>query len=151
VVHFDRSDQAAMLGNIYQILPSIMAWISEIKWKTTWILSALGGCLAVALVCLAGNRLFNRRSGPSKIYLQTMNSLRRKKILNRVDSWHENNLAQIIERIPESKDAARQFMEIYLKARFGSERAGSQPVLIRARDELRQSARRSKLYGSHQM
>ncbi len=45
VVHFDRSDQAAMLNNIYQILPSIMAWISEIKWKTTWILSALGGCL----------------------------------------------------------------------------------------------------------
>ncbi len=80
-----------------------------------------------------------------------MNSLRRKKILNRVDSWHENNLAQIIERIPESKDAAQQFMEIYLKARFGGERAGSQLVLVRAREELLQSARRSKLFGSHQV
>ena len=151
VVHFDRSDQASMLSNIYQILPSILAWISEIKWKTTWILSALGGCLAIAFVCFAGSRLFNRRSGPSKIYLQTMNSLRRKKILNRVDSWHENNLAQIIERIPESKDAAQQFMEIYLRTRFGGERAVSHPVLIRAREDLLQSARRSKLFGSHHM
>jgi protein-glutamine gamma-glutamyltransferase len=151
VVHFDRSDQAAMLGNIYQILSSITAWISEIKWKTTWVLSALGGGFILALLCFAGSRLFDRRSGPSKIYLQTMDSLRRKKILNRVDSWHENNLAQIIERIPESKDAARQFMEIYLKARFGGERARSQSVLIRAREELLHSARRSKLIDSHQV
>ncbi len=151
VVHFDRSDQAVMLNAVYQSLLAIMAGMSDVKWKTTWNLSALGAGLIIAIICFAGNSLFNRRFGPSKIYLQTMNSLRRKKILKQVDSWHENNLAQIIERVPESKDVAQQFMEVYLKARFGSESAGSQAALIRARKELIQSARGSKLLPSHQV
>ena len=72
----------------------------------------------------------------SKIYLQTMNTLKRKGILNQVDSWHENNLAQVIGKLPQSKDTAQKFMEIYFSARFGGERGSSQIVLAEARKEL---------------
>ena len=136
VVYFDRMDQARILKTLSEFFQTIAAATLAIKWKTIWILWAAGIAAIIALAWFAAARIFNRTAGPSRIYLQTMNALKRKGILNRVDSWHENNLAQIIGRLPQSKDAAQQFMEIYFKARFGDERGSSQGILAEARKEL---------------
>ena len=148
VVYFDRADQARILKALSEILQTVMALPLAIKWKTIWILWALGIGAIVALAWFAAARILNRTAGPSRIYLQTMNALKRKGILNRVDSWHENNLAQIIGKLPQSKDAAQKFMEIYFKARFGDQRGSSQGILTEARKELLQTVDRFRKQAS---
>jgi len=136
VVYFDRADQARILAALSAILRTVVAASLAIKWKTIWILWALGIGAIAGIAWFAAARIFNRTAGPSRIYLQTMNALKRRGILNRVDSWHENNLAQIIGKLPQSKDVAQKFMEIYFKARFGTTTGGSLAALTEARKKL---------------
>lgn len=148
VVYFDRADQARILAALSAILQTIAALPFKIKWKWIWILWAFGIGAIIVLAWFAATRIFNRTAGPSRIYLRTMNALKRKGVLNRVDSWHENNLAQIIGKLPQSKDAAQKFMEIYFKARFGDQRGSSQGILAEARKELLQTVDRFRKQAS---
>ena len=52
--------------------------------------------------------------------MMTMRDLVKKGILRRVHPWHEQNVAEIIERSPSLKDPLLMFMDSYLNARFGS-------------------------------
>ncbi len=149
VVYFDRADQARILKALSAVLQTIMALPFAIKWKTIWILWALGIGAIAALAWFAAASIFGRATaGPSRVYLQTMNALKRRRILSQVDSWHENNLAQIIEKLPGAKDAAQKFMEIYFSARFGNEKGGSQGILVKARKELLQTVDRFRKQAS---
>jgi hypothetical protein len=135
VVHFDRTDQARILKTLSDFFQTVVTATLAFKWKKIWILWAVGIAAIMALAWFAAARILNRTVGPSRIYLQTMNALKRQGVLNRVDSWHENNLAQIIGKFPQSKHAAQRFMEIYFKARFGTTK-GSLAALNDAREKL---------------
>ena len=137
VVYFDRTDQAHILKTLSEFLQTVAAATLAIKWKAIWILWAVGIVAIMVLAWFTAVRILNRTVGPSRIYLQTMNALKRKGVLNRVDPWHENNLAQIIGKLPQSKHAAQRFMEIYFKARFGTTK-GSLAALNEAREKLLQ-------------
>ncbi len=76
VVYFDRADQARILKALSAILRTVVAASLAIKWKTIWVLWALGIGAIAALAWFAAARILNRTAGPSRIYLQTMNALK---------------------------------------------------------------------------
>jgi hypothetical protein len=76
--------------------------------------------------------------------MMTMRDLVKKGILRSVHPWHEQNVAEIIERSPSLKDPVLNFMDSYLNARFGSSGQDSQEILKRTRKDLLESVARNQ-------
>jgi hypothetical protein len=93
-----------------------------------------------ALIILRSRR---KEAGYPGIYLMTMRDLVKRGILPRVHPWHEQNVAEIIERSPSLKDPVLNFMDSYLNARFGRAGKLAAETLKKTRKELIDSVARS--------
>jgi len=94
----------------------------------------------VAVLAAIGLALARRRSlkngALSAIYLKTMREMVRKRFLERVHLWHEQNVNEIVQKAPETQGAVSRFVNTYLEGRFGEEGRISREDLLRAREDL---------------
>ncbi|MEJ2719348.1 MAG: hypothetical protein P8182_19830, partial [Deltaproteobacteria bacterium] len=81
-------------------------------------------------------RSVNRESAIIGLYMKTMKSFRRHRILTRVYPWHEQNTLEILKNAPELKWELTQFMSAYLEALFGKTHGKDLGSLRFTRDQL---------------
>jgi len=136
VVYFDRADQGAVFGFLGGLLSGRITFpVSVTQGARPLLIGTLivAGILVPLLLLL--HRARRRSRDVSEIYLATMKLLTRKGILRTIRPWHEQNTAEILEREPHCRDALARFMDLYLKARFGSPNVRTDD-LVRAQREL---------------
>lgn len=147
VVYFDRADQVTILNSLKQL----------VKWRVSLggLLSSRGapyvqaglvaaGMLIVVAVVLTVARL-RRKRDLSDVYRGTMRKLARAGVLSAVHPWHEQNKEEIVRKAPGSRAAMARFMDVYLRARFGTDNSVSMRDVERAvRDLVRSVSSPSK-------
>jgi hypothetical protein len=118
VVHFDRSDQTAMLQRIRGMLAGDISpgWLLSPQARAVVPAILIAGlCAGIVMVYLQMRRKW---LDPSAIYLDTMRQLVRAGVLEKMEPWYERNTASILARVPEARESYLAFMDIYLRARF---------------------------------
>ena len=65
-----------------------------------------------------------------------MREMVRKRFLERVHPWHEQNVNEIVQKAPDTRPAVSRFVNTYLEGRFGQEGRISREDLLRAREDL---------------
>jgi protein-glutamine gamma-glutamyltransferase len=144
VVHFDRADQILMVQNLVSIVLNEISFSFSVDWKpgALFVAVAIGGVIVLAWLIMLIKRA-RMEADLSAFYLKTMRDLTRRGILQHVDSWHERNVDEIVEKLPLSEKALANFMAVYLKARFRPDKASNREDLGRASAELLDSIERS--------
>jgi len=144
VIYFDRSDQAMIFEAFTKLVSGQVSLPFAIpRTLRSYALPLITGVLVLSIAALIILRSCRKEGGFPGIYLTTMRDLVKKGILRRVHPWHEENMAEIIERSPSLKDPVLKFMDCYLKARFGSAGKITAEALKKTRKELLESVARS--------
>jgi protein-glutamine gamma-glutamyltransferase len=144
VIYFDRSDQA-MIFEAFTKLVSGRVSLPFVIPQTlkSYALPIIIGALALSIAALIIILSRRKEAGYRGIYMMTMRDLVKKGILRRVHPWHEQNVAEIIERSPSLKDPVSKFMDCYLNARFGSSGKFGAEALKKTRKVLLETVERS--------
>lgn len=144
VIYFDRSDQAMIFEAFTRLVSGQVSLPSAIpQTLRPYAVPFITGVLVLSIATLVIFRSRRKEAGFPGIYLMTMRDLAKKGILRRVHPWHEQNVAEIIERSPSLKKPVLKFMDSYLNARFGSAEKLAEETLKKTRKELLESVARS--------
>jgi len=144
VIYFDRSDQAMIFEAFTKLVSGQVSLPFAIpRTLRPYALPIITGVLVISIATLVILRSRRKEAGFPGIYLMTMRDLAKKGILRRVHPWHEQNVAEIIERSPSLKDPVLKFMDSYLNARFGRAGKVTAETLKKTRKELLESVARS--------
>jgi len=145
VIYFDRSDQAMIFEAFTRLVSGQVSLPSAIpQTLRPYAVPFITGVLVLSIATLVILRFRRKEAGFPGIYLMTMRDLAKKGILRRVHPWHEQNVAEIIERSPSLKNPVLKFMDSYLNARFGSAGKLAEETLKKTRKELLESVARNK-------
>ncbi len=145
VIYFDRSDQAMIFGAFTKLVSGQVSLPFAIPpTLMPYLLPLIAGACVVSIAALIILRYRRKEASLSGIYLMTMRDLVKKGILRRVYPWHEENVAEVIERSPSLKEPVLKFMDSYLNARFGSAGSDSANTLNKTRKELLESVARNQ-------
>jgi len=145
VIYFDRSDQAMILDAFTKLvsgkisLPFAIAPTLKFYMLPVFMIASV--ILIAALIIFRSRR---QEATVSGIYLMTMRDLVKKGALRRVYPWHEQNVADVIDRSPSLKDPVSKFVDCYLNARFGKAERIPPERLKKTRKELLESVTRSQ-------
>jgi hypothetical protein len=145
VIYFDRSDQAMIFEAFTKLVSGQVSLPFAIpRTLRSYALPIITGAMVLSIAALIILRSRRKEAGFPGIYMMTMRDLVKKGILRRVHPWHEQNVAEIIERSPSLKDPVLKFMDSYLNARFGSVGKFKAETLKKTRKELLESVARSR-------
>jgi transglutaminase-like putative cysteine protease len=137
VIYFDRSDQAMIFEAFTKLVSGQVSLPFAIpRTLRSYAVPIIIGALVLSIAALIILRSRRKEAGFPGIYVMTMRDLVKKGILPHVHPWHEQNVAEIIERSPSLKDPVLKFMDCYLNARFGSSGKLAAETLKRKRKEL---------------
>ena len=143
VIYFDRSDQAMIFEALTKLVSGQVSLPFAIsRTLKSYALPIIIGALVLFIAALVILRSRRKEAGFPGIYVMTMRDLVKKGILRRVHPWHEQNVAEIVERSPSLKDPLLMFMDSYLNARFGSVVKVTTETLKKKRKELLESVAR---------
>jgi hypothetical protein len=145
VIYFDRSDQAMIFEALTKLVSGQVSLPFAIsRTLKSYALPIIIGALVLSMAALVILRSRRKEAGFPGIYVMTMRDLVKKGILRRVHPWHEQNVAEIVERSPSLKDPLMMFMDRYLNARFGSAEKLTVETLKKTRKELLESLARNQ-------
>jgi hypothetical protein len=137
VVNFDRSDQVSLRRALSRLavtgLSMPLTFMSRFK---PYFLASLAVAVLLAVALMLARRRSLKHGDLSAIYLKTMREMVRKRFLERVHPWHEQNVNEIVQKAPDTRAAVSKFMHTYLEGRFGEEGRVSKEDLLRAREDL---------------
>lgn len=137
VVNFDRSDQLVISRGLRDFLTG------RTRVPIPWLNRPRDLLLAIAILVAAAavvarlvRRRKNTRYKASAVYFATMEELVRLTALGQVHPWHEQNLAEAGEVVPQAREDLERFTNAYLALRFGGGDAQSWNALHAAREDL---------------
>jgi transglutaminase-like putative cysteine protease len=137
VVNFDRSDQLMLRQTLSRLFTTGVSLPLGILSKSRpYLLASLAVALFVAIALVLARRHRLKNGELSAIYLKTMRDMVRKRLLDRVHPWHEQNLNEIIQKAPDARNAVSRFVNTYLEGRFGERGRISREDLLKARQDL---------------
>jgi transglutaminase-like putative cysteine protease len=145
VVNYDRSDQRRFVRTLRSLVVNRGAFAHGIKsrLKAAGVWAAILAGLTVSAILII-MMLRARSSGPARIYENTMKDLKRIGILSEAHPWHEMNRERILERSPGLEKPLNDFLEIYMRARFGDLPHARIDDLRRAGERLTNAAREAR-------
>jgi hypothetical protein len=138
VVYFDRADQAMIFNALKQLVKGRVSLDGLLSSRGAHYvqggLIAAGIVLAVAVVFTVSR--LRRKRDLSDVYRATMAKLARAGVLSAVHPWHEQNREEIVRKVPGSRAAMARFMDVYLRARFGTDNSVSMRDIEQAGRDL---------------
>ncbi|MEJ2715837.1 MAG: transglutaminaseTgpA domain-containing protein [Deltaproteobacteria bacterium] len=137
VVNFDRSDQLMLRRTFSRLFAAGFSLPRTVLSRSRpYLLASIAVALLAAIALVLARRHSVKSGELSTIYLKTMSDMVRKRLLDRVHPWHEQNLSEIAQRAPDARRAVSRFMNTYLEGRFGEQGRISRDDLLKARHDL---------------